>query len=328
MQINGIYYYKKITLLIKMINLIVWLWWKIDYIYITKLLNLWVREFFVWFIPEYWTKIYWFDISPNRRYSQEFQINTFWEFIILTKFLKKYWSKVYFTLNEHNYSNENYIYIKKILSEVEVYVDWIIIWNYWLLEYLNWNYKNKWIKIHISWDNFVLNKYSFDFLVKNWADRIIFPRNIILDEINEITIHRNINYPNIELELFIGDSLLYNCWLCTFFHWNEEFNFCVDEKLNSRKINYSKNWNSAYFNIWFDKDINNRDCSLCFLNHFIDIWINSFKIPWRTWKSEFLINKIIEIRKYFTENTFKQNWNKIILKEYNNCWLKKCVYEV
>jgi collagenase-like PrtC family protease len=57
----------------------------------------------------------------------------------------------------------------------------------------------------------VLNNYTIDFLVENNVTRIIFPRNISYYEIEEIAEHRNKHHKDLELELFINDSLLYTC---------------------------------------------------------------------------------------------------------------------
>lgn len=302
------------------INLIVWIWWNINIEFIKKLLNLWIKEFYTWFIPEYWINKYWYDISPNRRYSNIYQLQSFNDLIFLSKFLRKLWTKVFFTLNEHNYSKDWFEFIKNIIEEVNEYVDWYIIANYALLEYL----KDKWKEIHISWEMCVLNNYTIDLLVENNVTRIIFPRNISLLEIESITEYRNKNYKNLELELFINDSLLYTCWLCTSFHWEEKYIFCRDEWANLRTlIEYYKNSKEKIF-IDSNSEIRNRNCSLCFIKRFIDIWINSFKIPGRTWK-ENILEKIVELKKYLSDTEYK--W-KIELKEYNNCKLNNCMYEI
>ena len=304
------------------VNLIVWIWWKVNIEYIKKLLWLWVREFFVWFVPTYWSEKFSYEISPNRRYSSDFQVHNFKDFLLLTKILKKYDSKVYFTLNDHNYSNKNFKYIKKIIEDTKDYIDWYIIANYALLWYL----KNMDKEIHISWDNCVLNNYTIDFMVANGISRVILPRNITLEEIEEIALYRNKNYKKLELELFVNDPLLYNCWLCTSFHWEENYIFCLDKKANIRTlISYDSEIKDIWINIDVNKETEDKNCSLCFLNKFVDLWINSYKIPWRTWKLDKVIKRVAKIKLYLKNNKFSKD---IILKEFDNCKKNECMYEI
>jgi len=304
------------------INLIAGIWWKINIPFIKKLLLLWVKEFFIWFVPDYWVWKYWFDLSPNRRYSSDFQIKTFKDFIFLSKLLKRFWAKIFFTLNDHNYSIESLELIERIINDTKEYVDGYIIANYALLELL----KNIWKEIHISWDICTLNNYTIDLFVENNVSRVILPRNITLLEIEQIAKYRNDNHKHLELELFINDSLLYTCWLCTSFHWEEKYIFCRDKDANTRTlINYNDN-KKIPIKIDVDSEIIDMNCSLCFMWKFIDLWIDSFKIPWRTWELQLVIKRIVELKKYISKK-WMFNW-KVVLEEYNNCNFKKCMYEV
>lgn len=304
------------------INIIIWIGRDYNIDNIKKLLLLWVREFYIWFVPDYWLKEYWYEISPNRRYSSDCQINSFKEFIILTKFLRKVGAKVFFTLNEHNYSKKWFSFVEKMILEVKDYVDGFIIANYALLELLN----DLWKEIHISSEYCILNNHTVDYFVENKATRLIFPRNISYYEIEEIVKYRNIHHKDLELEIFINDSLLYTCWLCTSFHWEDNFIFCSQKKSNARTlVEYKDKYSETAIKIDSMSDVINKNCSLCFLKRFIDIWINSFKIPWRTWRQD-MVKRVIEVKQYISNKT-NYNW-KIILEEYNDCKLNKCMYEL
>jgi hypothetical protein len=304
------------------INLIAWIWWEINIDFIKKLLLLWVKEFFIWFVPNYWIEKYWFDISPNRRYSSDFQIKTFKDFIFLSKLLRKFWAKVYFTLNDHNYSKDSFKFIERLIDDTNEYVDGYIIANFALLELL----QGKWREIHISWDICTLNNFALDFFVENNVSRVILPRNITLLEIEKIAEYRNKNHSNLELELFINDSLLYTCWLCTSFHWEENYIFCRDKKANTRTLIDYNNKKKVDIKIDVDTEIIAMNCSLCFMWKFIDLWIDSYKIPWRTGELWSVIKRIVELKKYLSDKPV-YNW-KVILEEYNWCNFKNCMYEL
>jgi formate-dependent nitrite reductase cytochrome c552 subunit len=119
---------------------------------------------------------------------------------------------------------------------------------------------------------------------------------------------------------------LYTCWLCTSFHWKENFIFCRDEKANERTlIEYNKENTERKIIIDWVTQVRNKKCSLCYIKRFLEIGINSFKIPWRTWKQD-IIERVIELKQYISKKS-DYNW-KIVLDEYNDCKLNNCMYEL
>lgn len=301
-------------------NLIVGIWWKLDVNHIKKLLLLGVREFFIGYIPDYWVQTFWYALSPNRRYAKEFQVSTFQDFVFLSKLLKKSGAKVFFTLNDHNYSQEGFVFLERVIADTKSYVDGYIVANVWLLSLL----KDSWKEIHISGDSCVFTPSSLEFYVENGATRVILPRNITLDEIREIALFRNNNFPNLELEVFVNDSLLYTCWLCTSFHGEEDYIFCRDPEANIRNIVHTKTWEVSPILFDVNSEIISKNCSLCFLKNFLYWGINSFKIPGRTWELNQLIKRVIELKSYVKTIEPTSQYHR---EEYNHCWYNHCMYE-
>lgn len=179
--------------------------------YIYDLVDGWANEFFTWYNPSYWYEKFWFEVSPNGRFAEHEQITDVETLNLVTKEVHKYWFELFINLNAWYYTEITMPYIKKMIQEfIEIWIDWIICWNIWILEYLK-SINYTW-KINISTIMAVYNTESIQFLLENYKiNKVILSREITLKEIENIVK----TFPSTKFEVFWEwDFCRYNNWLC------------------------------------------------------------------------------------------------------------------
>jgi len=221
--------------------------------YIDWLVSSWATEFFTWYNPNYWSEKFWFEVSPNWRFAEHEQITDFEILKQIVFEVKKHNLEIFINLNAWYYSKETMPLIKKMVWEFEdIWVDWIICWNIWILEYL----KNIWYswKINISTILSLYNKEAIKFILKNYKiNKIILSREVTLKEIEEIVLC----FPKTKFEIFWEwDFCRYNNWLCFAEHKYSSKDICtivVNDLIIKRKFNPN------FKEIILDKNLSNEE---------------------------------------------------------------------
>lgn len=201
-----------------MFKKIVWLWFSSTWKnardvekYISSLVEWWATEFFTWYNPPYWSDKFWFEVSPNGRFSEHEQITDLETLKKCVEEVHKHHLEIFINLNAWYYTDVTFPYIKQMVSEfLEIWVDGIICWNISILEYLKEiNYKGK---INISTIFALYNTESIRFFLDNYKiNKVILSREVTLKEIEKLTT----TFPETKFEVFWEwDFCRYNNWLC------------------------------------------------------------------------------------------------------------------
>lgn len=189
---------------------------------IDKYYNIWIREFFIWYNPSYWHNEFWFEFSPNGRFWENEQITSYETFKQAIEYVHSLkldnWlpCEIFLTVNAWFYSDVTMPLLKKIIDEaISAWIDWFIISNFEVLEYLS-KIGFKW-KINISTIFSVFNEDAISFLIdyfnNAWLNlaRMILPREVTLFEIKRLCEM----YPKLKFEIFWHwDYCRYSNWLC------------------------------------------------------------------------------------------------------------------
>lgn len=185
-------------------------------VYIKELIDGWASEFFTGYNPPYWYEKYWFEVSPNGRFSEHEQITDFETLKQISeeihKYKNEYWEplELFLNLNAWYYSDLTFPLVQQIFEEAWDLVDWVIAGSIWMLEYLkSINYSKK---INISTIMAVYNKEAIRFMLENYKiNKIILSREVTINEIEEIVLE----FPDTQFEVFgEWDFCRYNNWLC------------------------------------------------------------------------------------------------------------------
>lgn len=189
---------------------------------IDKFYVLWIREFFMWYNPPYWHEKFWFEFSPNWRFWENEQVTSYETFKEAVDYIHSLNDdsgnpcEVLLTVNFWYYSALTMPLVEKIIDEaIEVWVDWLIIWNVETLEYLS---KKQYSgKINFSTILSLFNVDAISMLIDYSKDnnlninRVILPREVTLKEISYISQE----FPLINFEVFWHwDYCRYSNWLC------------------------------------------------------------------------------------------------------------------
>lgn len=214
-----------------MFKKIVWLWFSSKWKnakdvekYIKNLVDSWATEFFTGYNPPYWYEKFWFEVSPNGRFSEHEQITDFETLKQIVFEVHKYNLEIFINLNARYYTDETFTLIKQMLEEfIEVWVDGIICGNISILEYLK-EINFPW-KINISTIMALYNTESIKFFLENYKiNKIILSREITLKEIENLVL----SFPNTKFEVFWEwDFCRYNNWLCFAEHKYSERDICT-----------------------------------------------------------------------------------------------------
>ena len=150
--------------------------------YIWDLVLAWATEFFTWYNPPDWYTRFWFEVSPNGRFSEHEQITDFETLKLICEEVHNHKLELFINLNAWYYTDETFPYIEKMVKQfIEIWIDWIICWNIWILEYLK-NIDYSW-KVNISTIMAVYNKEAIYFMLDNYkVNKVILSREITLKE--------------------------------------------------------------------------------------------------------------------------------------------------
>lgn len=172
-------------------------------------------EFYCGVIDERWLNKYNYVIPLNRRPWKEANFKSFSELQEAIKIAHDNDCKVFYTLNEHVYNNQQLELIKlQIEKLIVIDIDAIIISDFGLVKFLRSNgYVNE---IHMSTGALALNANAAKFYRDELkVDRVVLPRSLSIKEIN--TIARDVT--NIDYEIFVkNEGCTYIDGYCNLIH--------------------------------------------------------------------------------------------------------------
>jgi len=232
--------------------------------YIASLVESWAWEFFIWYNPSYWYEKFWFEVSPNGRFSEHEQITDYQTLKSIVEEVHNYNLEIFINLNAWYYTQETFPLIEKMILEfIEIKFDWIICWNIWILEYLkdiNYNWK-----INISTIMAIYNRESIYFLLQNYKiNKLILSREVTLKDIEILSS----DFPNLKFEVFWeGDFCRYNNWLCFAEHKYWAKDICT---ILVNDLVIKKRFRPDYKEIILEKDLSNKQKLELMNNFYID----------------------------------------------------------
>lgn len=242
-----------------MFKKIVWLWFSAKWKnakdvekYIQNLVDGWATEFFTGYNPPYWHEKFGFEVSPNGRFSEHEQITDFETLKQIVFEVHKHKLELFINLNARYYTDEVFELIKQMVDEFQqIWIDWIICWNIWILEYLK-EINYSW-KINISTIMALYNTESIKFFLENYKiNKIILSREITLKEIETLVS----SFPNTKFEVFWEwDFCRYNNWLCFAEHKYWERDICT---VVVNDLIVKKKFKPNFKKIILDKNLSNE----------------------------------------------------------------------
>ena len=242
-----------------MFKKIVWLWFSAKWKnakdvekYIQNLVDGWATEVFTGYNPPYWHEKFGFEVSPNGRFSEHEQITDFETLKQIVFEVHKHKLELFINLNARYYTDEVFELIKQMVDEFQqIWIDWIICWNIWILEYLK-EINYSW-KINISTIMALYNTESIKFFLENYKiNKIILSREITLKEIETLVS----SFPNTKFEVFWEwDFCRYNNWLCFAEHKYWERDICT---VVVNDLIVKKRFKPNFKKIILDKNLSNE----------------------------------------------------------------------
>ena len=242
-----------------MFKKIVWLWFSAKWKnakdvekYIQNLVDGWATEFFTGYNPPYWHEKFGFEVSPNGRFSEHEQITDFETLKQIVFEVHKHKLELFINLNARYYTDEVFELIKQMVDEFQqIWIDWIICWNIWILEYLK-EINYSW-KINISTIMALYNTESIKFFLENYKiNKIILSREITLKEIEKLVS----SFPEVKFEVFWEwDFCRYNNGLCFAEHKYWERDICT---VVVNDLIVKKRFKPNFKKIILDKNLSNE----------------------------------------------------------------------
>lgn len=283
-------------------------------------------EFFFGFIPELWSQNYGWEVSCNRREHSNYHYYTVEQVENLVELVHGEGKKAYLTLNAHEYNSDQINLLVKILKDIKhIPVDAFIVSNFALmLELRDQGFE---IPINISIGSGGNSFEAIEFYLRHIDNigRIVLPRKLSIEEINEIA--EKANQRNVKLEAFgMADPCFFNDEYCFTWHGASNKSFC-DSPMYKHKILeplfFDQDWKSTFLNrdlgYYYDKrmkteqkidrlkkqlsknrpipsyiqaEVNKlhllsiiKKCGLCAFQKFKDFGIDAIKLPLRGYSS-------------------------------------------
>jgi collagenase-like PrtC family protease len=325
---------------------------------VEPIINAGADELYCGVLPAEWRENYTVAASLNRRQEDNPVICTtphmknFKEFEESLKIAHKYNTHVVLTLNEHYYNQQQYKYLTGYIEKaLHAGVDAFIVGDVGIILTIREMDTN--VKIYISTAGTAFNSQTVHFYRDLGASRVILPRHLSLEEIEEISR----NAVDIELETFILNSRCANVdGFCTFHHGLADFipekerkrdyeNACMvlykitaavkgcsddeAEKLLREEVS----WERQYF--WSAMHIDERPCGACALYEFEKMGLTGVKIIGRQNTKEKKINDVKFIHHLLNflrdekpaKKAFRKYAQKLYQQQYERpCIIFKCYY--
>ena len=295
-------------------------------------------EFYCGLLEEEWYEKY-PVISINRRPAGKGHFRRFADLEEAVAASHALHRKVFFTVNEHYYTQEQLpLVMKYIDGALHAGVDALIIADYGLMAYLR--DKKYQMPFHMSTGGTVFNWRTAQFYKELGAERITLPRHLTIREIQSIVS----TLPSMETTLFIMNSRCVNVdGFCTFHHGlarKEIFpmfrNACmltyhveavaINEAGESEMVSH----NSPVVQrqkIWETVHVDDHPCGACALYEFSRMGITSLKIVGRGNTLERKIEDVTflnTLRSYVKEKPAKKSFREKARRLYNETYHRTC----
>lgn len=286
-------------------------------------------------------------ISINRRPAGKGHFRRFSDLKKAVSLSHKRGRKVFFTVNEHYYTQEQMTLIMHYIDRAcDAGIDGLIVSDYGLMAYLQ--EKRYQIPIHVSTGGTVFNWRNAAFYKELGAERITFPRHLTIQEIQKLVK----TMPAMETTVFILNSRCINVdGFCTFQHGlarKEIFpmfrNACMlsyhVEAMTVDEGGFGKVLNNdspvvQRQKIWETIHVDDHPCGACALYEFKTLGITSVKIVGR---GNILERKLMDVTflntlRAYLENAapskkkFRQTARQLYVRTYKRaCRMHLCYY--
>lgn len=302
---------------------------------IDSFINAGADEFYCGVIDHVWLDNFNYIVALNRRPWPNANLNNFDELRKVVQIAHGNDCKIFYTLNEHTYTNMQTKYIDYYLDNaIKSNVDAIIFADVGLAKYCRKKYPN--IAIHISTGGIVFNRYTIEFYIKELKpQRIILPREVSLKEVEYLTD----KYNDIEFEAFIkNEGCTYIDGVCNYIHGINYIQNDEKTPINppcnlSQKIVDSDIECSYYSKEELEIRLNKltrtkRDCGLCAIYTLKNSNVCSLKLVGRDTNSNNIlkdINTIKELIAKTNEIHLEKAYSKYVKNKY--CENKKNISE-
>lgn len=308
----------------------------------TKYIKAGATEFYCGVFDDEWVKRYGYLVGVNRR---PFASGNFSDFSQLKEVVEKahyHGCKVYYAINEHHYSEDQIdLLCYHVDSSINCGVDAIIFSDPGLI----YMFKDK-CNVHVSTGGTVFNRSAVRFYHEELsAQRIIFPRELTVSEINVLTKDN----PDIEFEVFMMNEGCINIdGFCNHLHgliyWSQDGSPSEMKKYATGcSLEYSITGINSNIPVTQSKDLleerlnagmkKRGDCGICAIYFLKDMGITSLKLVGRS-TSEDKVENDIKLLRYSIElanqcNSFEEyyhNLNKHSCQRDNGLRLYECYY--
>jgi U32 family peptidase len=186
-------------------------------------------EFFLGYLPPYWSKRFGHEFSPNRRYFAGAQIDSLAHLKSLCRAAASHSIPVAITFNEHFVTPHAMELGRRLLDEAAVAgCTSIIVADPSLVPYFREELPT--MDIHVSGDAGLYNRTACETLFGRGARRVIFPRELPLTELTPIM--NAVRGPAREFEAFVmGEPCVFDGARCFTEHgYDFECDFCNHHK--------------------------------------------------------------------------------------------------
>jgi len=258
-------------------------------------------EFYCGIIYDEWDRIFGKDIELNRRCfcGTDANFPDLNELASAIEIAHSFNKKVYLALNHHQYTSKQFNIVKKLIDAVKaINIDGVIAADIAVLEYI----AEADLKSVASTDMTVYNSETIKFLKTLQVKRIIFSRDMQLDEIKII----REKFPELEFEAFmINGPCRFSDNICLPIHNTQWGAFCrfleqckyVYFRYDNTDITASEEHKLQKNMFYYHKFFFNKACGICALWYFIQYNIDSVKIVGRVLPLERVINDITFVKK-------------------------------
>ncbi len=325
---------------------------------VEPLVNAGAEDFYCGLLPKDWREDFSVAACLNRRQEDNPELGTsphmktFDELEKSCQTAHQHKARIFLTLNEHYYSFGQYPYLTAYIEKAcESGIDGFIVGDMAMILTLREIAPH--VLIHISTAGTAFNSETVHFYRDIGASRVILPRHLSLEEIEQIAENTN----DIELEAFILNSRCANVdGFCTFQHGLADLIHQKDEKRNFENacmmlykitaavhgeneetaetiLKEKVSWERQHF--WSAMHIDERPCGACAMYEFEKLGLAGVKIVGRQNTTEKKIKDVKFINSVLTfmrdkipdKKAFRKHTQKLYREKYERpCIIFKCYY--
>ena len=301
---------------------------------VSPLIEAGATELYCGLVDKKWQKSYSFVSSINLRHDSAANFSSFKDLQNSVEEAHSMNAKVFLVLNAHFYSKQQLpLVLKQAEKAVNTGIDSLIVADSALIPKLCNEFN---ISISLSTGNPAFNNPALDFFKELGVERVVFPRHLSLNEIQQLALHSK--KIGLTTECFVLNVICpYIDGLCTFQHIvDESIEFLPLGGLPCRYDFNVKAFSSSppekrlaaesHVNIW--GNTLSRDCGLCALPYFKRFGINSFKIAGRAHSLEKKLADVNAVKNAldFLDSKGAESFTRKCKQLYFDLFHNKCDY--